>query len=61
MMIMCRTLRGALRVALLGLEVLCLKLLGLSLLDPAVVVPGEVWIVFHMTLDLVVVALSLGR
>jgi hypothetical protein len=61
MMIMCSTLRDALRVVLLGLEVLCLKLLGLSLLDHAVVVPDEVWIVFHMTSDLAVVALSLGR
>ena len=56
MMIMCRVLRSALLDALLGL-----KLLGRSLLDPMVVVPGEVWVVLHMTLHLLAVALRPAR
>ena len=56
-----RDMSRNLRSAFLSLEVLCLELLGLSLLDLMVVMPGEVWVMFHMTLDLVAVALSLTR
>ena len=55
-----RDMSRDLRSALLGLEVFCLELLGLSLLDPVVVVLGEVWVVFHTTLDLMAVALGLA-
>ena len=41
------------RGAVLGLEVQCLKVLGLRLLDHEVVVPGVVHVVINMTLDLV--------
>ncbi len=54
---MCRLFRGA----MLGQEVQCLKVLGLRLLDHAVVmvvVPGVVQIMINMTLDLVTVAFS---
>ena len=46
---MYRLFRGAVR----GLEVQCLKVLGLRLLDHEVVVPGVVHVVINMTLDLV--------
>jgi hypothetical protein len=39
------------RSAVLGLEVQCLKVLGLRLRDHAVVVPGEVQVVVNMTLN----------
>ena len=54
---MCRLFRGA----VLGLEVPCLKVLGLRLRDHAVVmvvVPDVVQVVINMTLDLTVVAFS---
>jgi hypothetical protein len=43
---------------MLGQEVQCLKVLGLRLLDHAVVVPGVVQVVVNMTLDLAAVAFS---
>ena len=46
------------RGAVLGLEVQCLKVLGLRLRDHAVVVPGVVHVVINMTLDLAAVAFS---
>ena len=46
---MCRPFRGA----VLGLEVQCLKVLGLRLRDHAVVMPGVVQLMINMTLDLV--------
>ena len=51
---MCRPFRGI----VLGLEVQCLKVLGLRLRDHAVVVPGMVQVVINMTLDLTAVAFS---
>jgi hypothetical protein len=54
---MCRLFRGA----MLGQEVQCLKVLGLRLLDHAVVVvvvPGVVQVMINMTLDLAAVAFS---
>jgi hypothetical protein len=51
---MCRLFRGI----VLGLEVQCLKVLGLRLRDHAVVVPGEVHVEIEMILDLVAVALA---
>jgi len=54
---MCLLFRGV----MLGQEVQCLKVLGLRLLDHAVVmvvVPGVVQIMINMTLDLVTVAFS---
>jgi hypothetical protein len=54
---MCLLFRGA----MLGQEVQCLKVLGLRLLDHAVVmvvVPGVVQIMINMILDLVTVAFS---
>jgi hypothetical protein len=54
---MCRLFRGA----MLGQEVKCLKVLGLTLLDHAVVVvvvPGVVQVMINMTLDLVAVVLA---
>ena len=51
---MCRLIKGA----VLGLEVQCLKVLGLRLRDHAVVVPGMVQVVINMTLDLTAVAFS---
>jgi hypothetical protein len=42
------------RSAVLGLEVQCLKVLGLRLRDHAVVVSGKVQVVVNMTLNLVV-------
>ena len=51
---MCYLFRGA----VLGLEVQCLKMLGLRLRDHAVVVPGMIQVMINMTLDLVVVAFS---
>ena len=53
---MCRLFRSA----VLGLEVQCLKVLGLSLRDHVVVVPGVVQVVINMTLNLVAVALLLS-
>ena len=47
------------RGTVLGLEVQCLKVLGLRLRDHMVVVPGGVLVVFNMTLNLVTVASSL--
>ena len=46
---MCCPFKGV----VLGLEVQCLKVLGLRLLDHEVVVPGVVHVVINMTLDLV--------
>jgi hypothetical protein len=49
------------RGAMLGQEVQCLKVLGLMLLDHAVVMvvmPGVVQFMINMTLDLVTVAFS---
>ena len=43
---------------MLGLEVQCLKVLGLRLRDHTVVVPGVVQVVINMTLDLAAVAFS---
>jgi hypothetical protein len=43
---------------MLGQEVQCLKVLGLRLLDHAVVMPSVVQIMINMTLDLVIVAFS---
>jgi hypothetical protein len=43
---------------MLGLKGQCLKLLGLSLRDHVVVVPGVVQVVNDMALDLVAVAFS---
>jgi hypothetical protein len=43
---------------MLGQEVQCLKVLGLSLRDHVVVVPGVVQVMINMTLDLVTVAFS---
>jgi hypothetical protein len=54
MVYMCHLFRGA----MLGQEVQCLKVLGLRLLDHAVVVPGVVQVMINMTLDLVAVAFS---
>jgi hypothetical protein len=51
---MCRLFRGA----MLGQEVQCLKVLGLRLLDHAVVMPGVVQVIINMTLDLVAVAFN---
>jgi hypothetical protein len=45
------------RSVVLGLEVQCLKVLGLRLRDHVVVVPSVVQVVINMTLDPVVVAL----
>jgi len=47
------------RGTVLGLEVQCLKVLGLRLRDHMVVVPSEVLVVLNMTLNLVAVAFSL--
>ena len=46
------------RGVVLGLEVQCLKVLGLRLRDHAVVVPGGVQVVVNMTMDPVAVAFS---
>jgi hypothetical protein len=46
------------RGAVLGLEVQCLKVLGLRLRDHAVVVPDMVQVMINMTLDLAAVAFS---
>ena len=46
------------RGTVLGLEVQCLKVLGLRLRGHTVVVPGEVLVMVNMTMNLVVVALS---
>jgi hypothetical protein len=57
MVYMCRLFRSA----MLGQEVQCLKVLGLRLLDHAVVVvvvPDVVQVMINMTLDLVAVAFS---
>ena len=51
---MCRSFRGV----VLGLKVLCLKVLGLRWRDHAVVVPGVVQVMINMTLDLTAVAFS---
>ena len=51
---MCHSFRGV----VLGLEVQCLKVLGLRLRDHAVVMPDMVQVVINMTLDLMVVAFS---
>ena len=51
---MCHLFRGI----VLGLEVQCLKVLGLRLRDHVVVVPGGVLVVINMTLNLVAVAFS---
>jgi hypothetical protein len=51
---MCRLFRGA----VLGQEVQCLKVLGLSLRDHVVVMPGMVQAMSNMALDLVAVAFS---
>jgi ribosomal protein L18E len=45
------------RGAVLGLEVQCLKVLGLRLQDHMVVVPGEVQVVVNMTLNPMAMAL----
>jgi len=50
---MCRLFRGS----VLGLEVQCLKVLGLSLRDYAVVMPSVVQVVVNMTFNPMVVAL----
>ena len=52
---MCHLFRGA----VLGLEVQCLKVLGLKLQDHLVVVLGGILVVIDMTLNLVAVAFSL--
>jgi hypothetical protein len=54
MVYMCRLFRGA----MLGQEVQCLKVLGLSLRDHVMVVPGVVQVMINMTLDLMTVAFS---
>ena len=54
MVYMHRLFRGA----VLGLEVQCLKVLGLRLRDHAVVMPGVVQLMINMTLDLATVAFS---
>jgi hypothetical protein len=54
MVYMCRLFRGA----VLGLEVQCLKVLGLKLRDHTVVMLGDVQVVIEMILDLVAVALA---
>jgi hypothetical protein len=51
---MCHLFRGV----VLGQEVQCLKVLGLRLRDPVVVVPSVVQVMINMTLDLVAVAFS---
>ena len=51
---MCRLIKGA----VLGLEVQCLKVLGLRLRDHEVVMPGMVQVMINMTLDLTVVTFS---
>ena len=51
---MCRLFKGT----VLGLEVQCLKVLGLRLQDHAVVVPVGVLVVINITLNLVAVAFS---
>jgi len=54
---MCHPFRGA----VLGLEMQCLKVLGLRLRDHVVVVvvvPGVVQVMINMTLDLAAVAFS---
>jgi hypothetical protein len=51
---MCRLFRGA----VLGQEVQCLKVLGLRLRDPVVVVLDVVQVMINMTLNLVAVAFS---
>ena len=51
---MCRLFRGA----VLGLEVQCLKVLGLRWRDHEVVVPGVAQVMINMTLDLTTVAFS---
>ena len=51
---MCRLFRGA----VLGLEVPCLKVLGLRLRDHSMVMPDVVQVMINMTLDLTVVAFS---
>ena len=43
---------------MLGLEVQCLKVLGLRLRDHTVVMPGVVQVMINMTLDLTAVAFS---
>ena len=47
------------RGAVLGLEVQCLKVLGLRLRDYVVVVPGGVLVMINMTLNRVAVAFGL--
>jgi hypothetical protein len=51
---MCRLFRGA----VLGLEVQCLKVLGLRLRYHVVVVPDMVQVMINITLDLAVMAFS---
>ena len=51
---MCRPFRGA----VLGLEVQCLKVLGLRWRDHTVVMPRVVQLMINMTLDLTAVAFS---
>jgi len=51
---MCHLFRGI----VLGLEVQCLKVLGLRLRDHVVVVLGVVRVMINMTLDLTAVAFS---
>ena len=46
------------RGAVLGLEVQCLKVLGLRLREHALVMPGVIHVVINMTLDLAAVAFS---
>ena len=46
------------RCKVLGLEVQCLKELGLRWRDHEVVVPGVAQVMFNMTLDLATVAFS---
>ena len=47
------------RGTVLGLEVQCLKVLGLRLRDHVVVVPGGVQVMLNMTLNLMAVAFRL--
>ena len=51
---MCHLFKGA----VLGLEVQCLKVLGLRLQDHAVVVPGKFSVMVNMTLNPMAVALA---
>ena len=53
---MCCLFRGA----VLGLEVQCLKVLGLRLRDNVVIVPGMVQVMINMTFDLTAVASALA-